>query len=143
MMRFVVVDGILHAPESWHAFIVKGNVIRSAHFAEGGFGKADFAIARERIEDVRKRLARLIIPHQADGQRFSSAGVVNEDGGNFAEFVFVLLHVFARSVETLFFPTEKNEANCALWLNAGFHERASGFDDRRGACAVVGGSRAE
>src|SRR6266566_10083659 len=98
MMRAVVVDWILHAPESGDAFRVERNMVGAAHFTERGFGKADFLCAGKRIKDVRKSLTRRIVSHQADGERFSGTGVMNQHGRDFAEFGLVLLDVFFRAV---------------------------------------------
>ncbi len=94
-MRAFIVSRILDAPETRDAFGVKRNVIRAAHFTKGRFRKTDFAIARERIEDIGKLFTRLVVPHQADREDFSCARVVDKDSGDFAEFIFVFLDVLA------------------------------------------------
>src|SRR5262249_52638951 len=97
------------------------------HFAKRWLREADIFCASERIEDVGYGFARLIVAHQTNRESLARAGVMHKHGRNLAEFVFVLLYVFAGTIKTLLFAGEKNKANRALGLHAGLHKGACGF----------------
>src|SRR5262249_3876134 len=106
VMRAVVIRGILDAPECGYPFVVKRNVVGAAHFAQRWLGEAHFLCAGERIENVGKCFARLVVAHHTDGEYFPGSRVMNENRGNFGELVLMLLDVFARAIQSLFFASE-------------------------------------
>ncbi len=138
VVHLVIVCNLLHAPETRHAFLIKGHVIAAAFAAKGRFVQGNVLIARESVDDVIDGFAGVVVAHESDGQHFACSGIVNENSRDFGKLIVMRLDVGARAVEALLFSGEKHEADGALRLDAKLLQRAGRGHHGHGARAIVG-----
>src|SRR6202051_3964911 len=103
MVSFVVVGNFLHTPKAWDSRLIEWNVVGAVLFSQRRLGQTYFLGTRQRIHHAINRFSRVIISHEPDGQDFSSAAIVHQDGRDFLEFILMLRDVSLGTVEALFF----------------------------------------
>src|SRR6516164_1574024 len=118
MVHLLVVCGLLHAPETGHARLVKRHMIGPSLAPQRRL--CNPKRLSQRIKHAVYRLPGVVIPHQPDGQHFARSAVVHQHSRDFSQLILVRLDIRFRAVQPLLLAAEQHKPDRALRFHARF-----------------------
>ncbi len=136
-MRQRIAGRFLSAEQAGHFAFLEGSMIASSRPTTG---EGLHAQRLQRCQFLLKDRVKRRPSARRQSGHLAGAGVVNDGGGDFRQFVFVLLHVGRRAMQPLFLAGEEDKAKGALRLYTALRQDAGCFQNNRCARPVVGRS---